>query len=93
MGGSASAGRKTIARCVAAAAASVLAILLAPVGASATHLTATGSPGGPTVPWGFNEDWGWSNGAFSGPEMANRHMQLAAGTNHADVVRGTPAMT
>ncbi|MGH2984044.1 MAG: hypothetical protein ACRDK5_07290, partial [Solirubrobacterales bacterium] len=57
--------------------ASVFAILLAPAGASATHLTATGSPGGPTVPWGFNEDWGWSNDAFSGAEMANLHMQKA----------------
>ena len=60
-----------------AAVASVLAILLAPAGASATHLTATGSPGGPTVPWGFNEDWGWSNGVFSGAQMANLHMQKA----------------
>ena len=66
-----------LARCLAAAVASLLAILLAPAGASATHLTATGSPGGPSVPWGFNEDWGWSNNAFSGAEMANRHMQLA----------------
>ena len=30
----------------------------------------------PTVPWGFNEDWGWSNGAFSAA-TATRHMQLA----------------
>ena len=56
MGSNALAGRKTIARCLAAAVASVLAILLVPTGASATHLTATGS-GGATVPWGFNEDW------------------------------------
>jgi hypothetical protein len=59
------------------AAASVLAILLAPPGASGNHLTATGSPGGPTEPWGFNEDWGWANGAFHSPEMANLHMQKA----------------
>jgi polysaccharide biosynthesis protein PslG len=57
--------------------ASVLAIVLAPADASATHLTSTGSSGGPTVPWGFNEDWGWSNGAFSSAEMANLHMQKA----------------
>jgi polysaccharide biosynthesis protein PslG len=77
MGGRALPGRKTIARCLATAAASVLAILLAPAGASGTHLTTTGSPGGPTVPWGFNEDWGWSNGVFSGPDTANSHMQMA----------------
>jgi hypothetical protein len=49
--------------------AAVLGILLAPAGASA----AKSSP----VPWGFNEDWGWSNGAFSSAEMANLHMQKA----------------
>jgi hypothetical protein len=57
--------------------ASVLALLLAPAGASAKPPTATGSPGGPSVPWGFNEDWGWSNGAFSGAQTANLHMQKA----------------
>jgi polysaccharide biosynthesis protein PslG len=62
-------------RCLAAAVASLL-VLLAPAAASGKHLTATGSPGGPTVPWGFNEDWGWSNGAFSA-DTANRHMQIA----------------
>jgi hypothetical protein len=60
-----------------AAVASVVATLLAPAGASGTHLTATGSSGGPTVPWGFNEDWGWSNGAFSSAAKANLHMQKA----------------
>jgi polysaccharide biosynthesis protein PslG len=60
-----------------AALASVLAILLAPAGATAKPPTTTGSPGGPTVPWGFNEDWGWSNGAFSSAEMAELHMQKA----------------
>jgi polysaccharide biosynthesis protein PslG len=54
----------------------VMAVLFVPKGASATHLTDTGSPGGPTVPWGFNEDWGWSNGAFSAG-TAGEHMQLA----------------
>ena len=53
----------------------MLAILLAPAGASAKPPTTTGSPGGSTVPWGFNEDWGWSNGAFSGAEMTNLQMQ------------------
>jgi hypothetical protein len=62
---------------ISAALGSVLAILLAPAGASGTHLTATGSPGGPTVPWGFNEDWGWSNGSFSGAKMANLQLQKA----------------
>ena len=75
-GGSASGGRKAIARGLLAAAASVLAILLAPSAASATHLTATGS-GGATVPWGFNEDWGWSNGDFEGAGLANDHVQKA----------------
>ena len=56
---------------------SMLAILLAPAGASAKPPTTTGSPGGSTVPWGFNEDWGWSNGAFSGAEMTNLQMQKA----------------
>ena len=77
MSGSASAGRKATARCLAAAVASVLAIMLAPAVASAKPPTAGGSPGGATVPWGFNEDWGWSNGAFGGSQMANLHMQKA----------------
>jgi polysaccharide biosynthesis protein PslG len=76
MGGSALAGRRTIASWFAAVVAS-LAMLVAPADASATHLTATGSSGGPTVPWGFNEDWGWSGGSFSGSAMANSHMQMA----------------
>src|SRR5215208_2471961 len=77
MSGSASAGRKTIVRCLAAAVVGVLAIMLAPAGASAKPPTGTGSPGGATVPWGFNEDWGWSNNAFAGAQMANLHMQKA----------------
>jgi polysaccharide biosynthesis protein PslG len=59
-----------------AASLGIVMALVAPAGAFATHLTDTGSPGGPTVPWGFNEDWGWSNGTFSG-NVANQHMQLA----------------
>jgi hypothetical protein len=47
-----------------------LAILLAPAGAS-------GDPSGPTVPWGFNENWGWANNVYAGPDLANRHLQLA----------------
>ena len=77
MSGSASAGRKATARCLAAVVASVLAIMLAPAVASAKPPTAGGGPGGATVPWGFNEDWGWSNGAFGGSQMANLHMQKA----------------
>jgi hypothetical protein len=61
-------------RCLVVLAAIILA-LLAPAGAAATHLTSTGSAS-PTVPWGFNEDWGWSNGAFSAG-VASHHMQLA----------------
>jgi hypothetical protein len=63
-------------RAFAAVLASFLAILLAPTGASATHLTDVGT-GGATVPWGFNEDWGWANGAFAGADTANTHMELA----------------
>jgi len=47
------------------AVAGVLAFLLAPAGASAA------------VPWGFNEDWGWSNGTFNSAETAKLHMQKA----------------
>jgi hypothetical protein len=49
-----------------------------PSTASATHLTGTGSPGGPTVPWGFNEFWGFSGDgdSWSG-EQADREIALA----------------
>jgi hypothetical protein len=63
-------------RHLAVAAASTLIMLFAPAGASGSHLTATGSPGGPTVPWGFNEDWGWSNGTYTA-DADERHTQLA----------------
>ena len=53
---------------VSLAVASALAILLAPASASAAS---------PTVPWGFNEDWGWSNGGFNSAQTANLHMQKA----------------
>ena len=57
-------GRGAIAGCLVAA---VIAVsLIGPSGAS----------GDPTVPWGFNEDWGWSDGAFSAT-TAQQHMQLA----------------
>lgn len=49
--------------------------LLSPGGASATHLTETGSPGGPTVPWGFNEEWGWGWGWSS--QLTNQQLELA----------------
>lgn len=50
--------------------------------APATHLTATGSPGGPTVPWGFNEDWGWPPPAhpsypYFNASLANAQMETA----------------
>jgi hypothetical protein len=54
-----------------------LTILLGPTPASATHLTATGNPAELTVPWGFNEDWGWWSGGFS-PKRASRQVQKAA---------------
>lgn len=49
---------------------------LGPSSATATHLTDTGSPGGPTTPWGFNEGWGLSPGAWS-PDLATQHIDLA----------------
>ncbi len=74
MGSNALVRWKTSALCLATAVA-VLAVL-APAVASATHLTATGT-GGATAPWGFNEDWGYSGGVFSGADTADSHMQLA----------------
>jgi hypothetical protein len=47
-----------------------LAILLAPAGAS-------GQSSAPTVPWGFNDLWGWANNVYAGPDLANRHLQIA----------------
>lgn len=61
---------------IVAAAAFLLFGLLAPSSASATHLTDTGSPAGPTVPWGFNEFWGFSNGTWSA-EQSDREIALA----------------
>lgn len=61
---------------VAAAASLLLLAMLAPSSASATHLTDTGSPEGPTVPWGFNEFWGFSNGTWSA-ERADHEIALA----------------
>jgi len=54
----------------------VAAGLLGASSASATHLTDTGSPEGPTVPWGFNEFWGFSDGTWSA-EQADREIALA----------------
>ena len=65
-------------RILAGAVAGALALLIVPAGGSATHLTDRGNPGGATVPWGFNEDWGWSNGAF-GAFGANFQMAVAGG--------------
>jgi hypothetical protein len=62
---------------VAATASLLLLAMLAPSSASATHLTDTGSPEGPTVPWGFNEFWGFrGDGTWSG-EQADREIALA----------------
>jgi Fibronectin type III domain len=60
------------------AAGAVLSLaMLVPSTASATHLTETGSPEGPTVPWGFNEFWGFSeDGTWSG-EQADHEIELA----------------
>jgi hypothetical protein len=46
--------------------------------AAATHLTNTGSPGGPTVPWGFNEFWGFNelNGVWN-PGQSDFEIALA----------------
>jgi hypothetical protein len=54
-----------------------LMVLLGPSPAPATHLTAAGIPAGPTLPWGFNEDWGWRSGDFS-PKRATRQVEKAA---------------
>lgn len=44
--------------------------------ASATHLTTTGSEAGPTVAWGFNDDWGWSNAGWSSA-LTTQQLQIA----------------
>jgi hypothetical protein len=44
--------------------------VLAPAGAS-------GQSSGSSVPWGFNDLWGWSNNVYAGPALTNQHMQLA----------------
>ena len=49
----------------------------APSTASATHLTDTGSPEGPTVPWGFNEFWGFSPDGTWNAEQADHEIELA----------------
>jgi hypothetical protein len=75
--GSALLGRKSIALTLVATAASALAILLAPAAVPGTHLTGSATAAAPTVPWGFNENWGWANNVYAGPDLANRHMQIA----------------
>jgi polysaccharide biosynthesis protein PslG len=47
------------------AAATVIVMLCGATPASANHLTDTGTPGGPTVPWGFHELWGIGSGTWS----------------------------
>ena len=43
---------------------------------ASAYAPATAGAATPTVPWGFNEDWGWSNGTF-GAATATQHMQLS----------------
>jgi polysaccharide biosynthesis protein PslG len=62
---------------LAVAVAILLCIALGASPAAATHLTNTGSPVGPTVPWGFNEFWGFpGDGTWSG-EQADLEIALA----------------
>jgi GH35 family endo-1,4-beta-xylanase len=66
---------------LAVAVALLLCIALGASTAAATHFTKTGSPAGPTVPWGFNEDWGFSGvGAERTwtPELTTEHINLAS---------------
>jgi hypothetical protein len=63
---------------LAAAGAFLLLAMLAPSNASATHLTDTGSPEGPTVPWGFKDYWGFSPDGTWSAEQADRDIELAA---------------
>jgi hypothetical protein len=63
---------------LAAAGAFLLLAMQGPSTASATHLTDTGSPGGPTVPWGFNEFWGYSPDGTWSAGLATSQLQLAA---------------
>lgn len=63
-------------RSVLVAAVLALASALIPSFASATHLTSTGSATGPTVPWGFNDDWGVSNGGWSSAQTGQQ-LQVA----------------
>jgi polysaccharide biosynthesis protein PslG len=62
-------------RRLAAVAATFLVTLLGPAAASATHLS-DGSPVSASVPWGFNEDWGWRSGEFSARRLT-RQLQAA----------------
>jgi hypothetical protein len=62
---------------LAATGAFLLLAMQGPSTASATHLTDTGSPGGPTVPWGFNEFWGFSPDGTWNAEQADREIALA----------------
>jgi hypothetical protein len=61
-----------------AAATFLLLAMVAPATASADHLTDTISRGGPTVPWGFNEFWGFSgDGDEWSAEQSDREIALA----------------
>ena len=57
----------------------LVAVFMGPPGALASHLTGTGSPdGAPSVPWGFNEDWGWSSAGWSSGLAAQQIGEAAA---------------
>jgi hypothetical protein len=61
---------------LAAAGAFLLLAMVAPSTASATHLTDTGT-GGPSVPWGFNEFWGFDAGGEWNPAQSDLEIALA----------------
>ena len=63
---------------LAGAGALLLTATLGTSTAAATHLTDTGSPGGPTVPWGFNEGWGLSPDAWSADLVGDQVESAAA---------------
>jgi polysaccharide biosynthesis protein PslG len=64
----------------AACLAALFAVLAAPQAvpsASASHLTDSGSPESPTTPWGFSDDWGWQDGAFTS-DLASQQVHQGA---------------
>lgn len=70
------------------AAVALLAVIgLGQQPAGATHLTEAGDPSGPSVPWGFNEDWGWSEGGWSAALSAGQAAFVGAITPESNVSR------